>query len=619
MVALRGEEPLAADGVAMGWSARLLALLFYGALTAALFWNVLARAAVGIAQGLGDPPSQAWIIAWGVRALFTHPADLWNAPIFYPASNTFTYQDTLLGLLPITAPLLLATHNLLLVYNIAFLCGFGLSAWAMFLFVERLLARLPVPLASRWWAALAAGVVYGFSPLRLSHLAHLNVLSIEYIPLCFLAWEVARGHAVRRAQGQRGEGWRQVLPWAALAVCGALQALCSLYNGTFLAMGLGLLWLADLWERRLGRRVALRMLPPALAAGLAAGLLLAPMLGHYLRLVRELGGSRPLGELIVLSPDLRDFLHTSPLSLLYGWTDRLFPAQPLPIPRYFFVGITVLALAALAVWGRRWAWLGGAAGLIARARHPALALPQRYGWLTLAALLLALGPVLHVATHFVFAVPLPYMIIYTLVPPLRGLRDTGRLDSIAGLGWGVLVAIAVLYLLARLAHHPRAVPTVGVAVLLALLVEFWIAPIPLPTLPLSAVQAPYHWLAAHPDGRPLLELPFTDPNKAVVVREQALAMYGETLHHHPIVNGVGGFVPPHYASDSATLATFPSAPARALLARWHVGYVLLRGDHLPAARGAAVQRAVATLPPAAGVRRVGVWGTVVLYAIFPAG
>src|SRR5438067_2311032 len=89
-----------------------LALLAYGVIALALFPTVVAHMANAFAGDLGDPPSQAWILAWDVHALGTNPSHLYDANIFYPFHDVLAYQDTLLGLLPLAAPVLLLTGNL---------------------------------------------------------------------------------------------------------------------------------------------------------------------------------------------------------------------------------------------------------------------------------------------------------------------------------------------------------------------------------------------------------------------------------------------------------------------------------------------------------------------------
>src|SRR5438067_7928167 len=226
-----------------------LALLAYGVIALALFSTVVAHLATAFAGDLGDPPSQAWILAWDVHALRTNPAHLYEAPIFYPFHDVLAYQDTLLGLLPLAAPVLLLSGNAVLTYNVMFLLSFALCAWGAYL-----LARL---LVGDTRAAFVAGLVYGFSPYRMVHLYHLNLLSGMWIPFALLCWERVR-------RGRRRY-------WLGVGLFFALQALSALYYAAFLAVALVVLLAVHLRRARRGH------LDPATAWGPHAA---EPLLPH---------------------------------------------------------------------------------------------------------------------------------------------------------------------------------------------------------------------------------------------------------------------------------------------------------------------------------------------------
>ena len=97
----------------------------------ALFPSVVAHPANAFPGDLGDPPSQAWILAWDVHALRTNPAHLYNANIFYPEPGTFAYSDTIFLLDGVAAPFLWAGVNKVLVYNVLLIGGFVTSGLAL--------------------------------------------------------------------------------------------------------------------------------------------------------------------------------------------------------------------------------------------------------------------------------------------------------------------------------------------------------------------------------------------------------------------------------------------------------------------------------------------------------
>ena len=103
----------------------------------------------------------------------------WNLPQFYPQPGVTAYSEHLLGLSPMTTPIVKLTGNPLLAYNAAFLLSFvlcGLSA--------HLLAYV---LTRRHDIGVLAGLAFAFAPYRMSQIAHLQVLSAYWMPLALTA------------------------------------------------------------------------------------------------------------------------------------------------------------------------------------------------------------------------------------------------------------------------------------------------------------------------------------------------------------------------------------------------------------------------------------------------
>src|SRR5919204_78539 len=448
-----------------------LALLAYGVITLGLFPTVVAHLANAFAGDLGDPPSQAWILAWDVHALRTNPAHLYDANIFYPFHEVLAYQDTLLGLLPLAAPVLLLTGNAVLAYNLVFLLSFALCAWGAYL-----LARLLVG-DSR--AAFLGGLVYGFSPYRMVHLYHLNLLSGMWIPFALLCWERVR-------RGRRRH-------WLGVGVFFALQALSALYYAAFLAVALVVLLAVHLRRARHGHDdlAGPVLLRDALVTAVSCALALLPFFAPYFRVEHALGASRTLAQTVYFAADLRDFLHSVNLSVLYGWTGHVLGVRPTDALQYLWPGAVALVLA---LWG------------VASGRHTrrSLPVPQRaYAVLLVVAAVLCLGPFLKVwGTQT--GIPLPYLLLYGL-PGFAGLRDPARFGAIYTLCLSVLAAYGAAGLLRRRPRHSTLVASVLCAAVLA---ESWIRPLPVAAFPVgTAVPAGCPPVPPPPPPAPAVGLP----------------------------------------------------------------------------------------------------------------
>ena len=178
----------------------------------------------------GDPLLVTWILWWSTHAV-PLTAAWWNAPAFYPATGVFAFSESLLGLAPLTAPIIALTHSPLAAYNAAFLVSYlasGLGAY----FLAFVLTR-------RHDAAFVAGVAFAFAPYRLSHTQHLQLLSSYWMPVAIAALHRYPGGATMAMGG-------------ALRDQLVLQALACGYYLFFLTIFV-LFWLAWFAANRLSR------------------------------------------------------------------------------------------------------------------------------------------------------------------------------------------------------------------------------------------------------------------------------------------------------------------------------------------------------------------------------
>ena len=157
----------------------LLILFLYALLTGLLLYPLPGHLATGLCEEQsGDPLLQIWAVQWNIHKLTTSLTDYFDANIFYPYPNTFAYHDHLFGLALLGLPIFLLTRNPILTYNALLLLSFILAAYGMYLLCREMTRSEA--------AALLAGDIFGFLPYRFAHLAHLNLLSIHWLPFCLL-------------------------------------------------------------------------------------------------------------------------------------------------------------------------------------------------------------------------------------------------------------------------------------------------------------------------------------------------------------------------------------------------------------------------------------------------
>src|SRR5204862_5003530 len=117
----------------------------------------------------GDTLFNCWVLLWTsgqvLRAVGGDPAALahyWDGNIFYPAPLTLAYSEHLTPQMLEALPILAATGNIALAYNVLFLTTIVLSDLGMYLLLRELTNQ---PLA-----AFLAGPAVAFAPCRIDQL-----------------------------------------------------------------------------------------------------------------------------------------------------------------------------------------------------------------------------------------------------------------------------------------------------------------------------------------------------------------------------------------------------------------------------------------------------------------
>jgi hypothetical protein len=437
----------------------------------------------------GDPVFNTWIVWWNAHAI-PFSGRWWNPPVFHPMQGALALSEHLAGLGVITTPIQVAGGNAVAAYNTAFILSFALSGLFAFLLTRYLLAASGADPFTTGAGALCAALAYGFGPYRAGQLAHLQVLTSEWMPLALLAM-----HRYVDA-GQK----RWLL---AFAFAWIVQALSNGYYLMFFPILL-LLWLAWFvdWTRP-ARGIALT------AAWIATSLLLVPPLLKYSAIQKGLGVTRTPEEMTLFSAKATSFLQAP--EMLAFWRSPMAAATT---EESLFPGLTLVALVAAGCL---------VASLEKGQRDRSFAERSPFVFYLVAALVmwaLALGP---------GAWWRPYSLLAWL-PGFEALRVPARFAMLATL----CASIAAGLSFARLSPHARGARRVVAGVAIAgLCIDGWLRPMPLASPPGRVMLPPVR-------DAIVLELP---ADEGIV---DVGAMYRQTQHRLPIVNGYSGHTPPHY-------------------------------------------------------------------------
>lgn len=452
-----------------------------------------------------DTMLNEWIVAWVVHQAPRDPAALFDANIFYPERRTLAFSEHLAVQSALAAPMFWMGASPVLAYNLLLILGLALSAWAMWVTVER------------WTGSAAAGVAAGsllaFNAHTLTRLPHVQALHLEFLPLAWLALDaLLRRPRVRTA--------------LALGLLTALQALTSNYLLVFTALALviSVVVRPREWAWPLSRR-AVGML---LLAGVVASVLVAPFLIPYYLARQEQGLTRSIEEVALYSSTWRDYVATAGRLHYALWSHR------------FLEGATAL-------------FPGGAALLLAGL---ALSTPRvrRDPRARMCAITGAVGLVL----SFGPAIP-GYAWLYESIPLLQGVRGAARFGFLLLVAVAVLAGFGMSVLRGRWGGRPWW-PAAAGALILVVHVEALRAP--LVYRPFDGIPRVYDVLAAEPNAV-VAEFPFFRPD---AVFRNASYVLNSTAHWRKLVNGYSGFTPASYVRHAERLGDFPGGNARAQLA-----------------------------------------------------
>jgi hypothetical protein len=480
-----------------------------------------------------DTAFNTWVIAWVGHQIVRDPFTLFQAPIFYPASNALAFSEHMTVQALIGAPLLWAGASPVLVYNALVWLGYALSGFAMALLIRAWTGSTS--------AALVSGSLYAFNAHLLTRYAHLQALHLEFFPLVLFAFDrVLRGGTIRDA--------------ALLASAFVLQALCSNYTMVMMTAALlaGAIVRAEPWQG--GRRVWM----PLLAAGAVAALVLVPFLLPYVQVREEYGMVRTIDEIRSYSAGWQDYLVTAGRLHYTWWSHRFFEGRTALFPGVVGTMLTLAAVLMPSTYRDARPRMTLAFGLAGLALSFGAALPG-YAWMQ---------------DHFA---------------PLQGLRAAAR--------WGLLplIAVAVLagFAVARAEQRWRTRrwwPAVVIALVLLISIEALRAPLAMSRYPgIPSVHA----RLADADVTAFVVFPLYGGRH---FNMNAPYLLHQTRHWRPMLNAYSSFAPPLFHDIAGRLQTFPDAAAIETLRAHGFSHVLLHRPLLERDHGAAAFDALRSHP-----------------------
>ena len=164
----------------------LLLLAAYLAVAVLATWPLARGAADHVvgdeaAQGMcvGTPNLNVWAMGAVLHQLRHDPLGLFDTNAFYPYSRSLAFSEHLFVPALMAAPVLLATGNLVLAYNVTALLTLALAGFGMYLLARELVGD--------GVGAFAAGLLYAFHSFNVNELIRIQILSNQWFPFLVLA------------------------------------------------------------------------------------------------------------------------------------------------------------------------------------------------------------------------------------------------------------------------------------------------------------------------------------------------------------------------------------------------------------------------------------------------
>jgi hypothetical protein len=480
-----------------------------------------------------DTRLNSWILAWVQHGLFESPSTLFDTNVFYPATNTLAGSEHLFGVAFQTLPFRLFSDSAVMLHQSALILSFVLLAINTFFFV-------------RWatestWGALLAGAAAAFMPWRFSELGHLQLLSVQWIPLI---WMFA-GRVLTETR-------RRNALWLSLLL--AIQMLSSFYLAYLTLLSTGVivltLWIANRPPYPAILRLAGAVALPTTLVALAG----IPYISRF-------------SAFRFTENSTTDFASTPSLFLSFLKPPLALRADLAGLaPVTYHLPLVVLAFAALALGWR-----------FAAPRSTPDALRRRIRVLTLAllaacaaALVLMLGRRIEIGDTTLL---LPGHWLAQFVPGYSQMRAEFRWGIVIGLAGPALAGFGIAWLDDHIRNLSQANSNArrlwaarGLTLALFAINICWFQ---LPArdawIDAKDVLAAHRALAELEPGV-TVEIPWR-VHRISTAANGSRYMIGSSLHWNPILNGYTAYVPPTYHFLQRLTQTFPDPAAIAKLQR----------------------------------------------------
>jgi hypothetical protein len=480
-----------------------------------------------LVTGKGDELVLAWIHNWVIHSLLNgNFLNIFNANTYYPATQSLAFSDafftsSLLALIPvklINQPIVAV--NFTLITSIALL-GFSVYILVWYLIKETL-------------ASLLSGMLVIFSPAVLDKTVHLQILSIFYVSFALLFFI----HFLKTKKSF-------YLFFSLLFFL--LQTYNSFLPGYFILFSMIVISFFSWIDNR--KKIKELINKKNIFMIILFSLMILPIALPYFNISDEYNYKRDIRDSIHFALQPEDFLFTNSFSKMNGLLISL-PINKVSQNNEFKPGYLGFIFSIL-----------GIVSLIYVIKNIKKQDIYVKSFLTIAiiGLVLSFGPLLHLGRHTIhapFPVPLPYGLLYYLLPGFAGFRNSARWEMLFILALSVLVGY-MLHKLIKAKGTKRVV--IYFFLIFGVIIEY---NYPMKFYSITSKDnfpQEYFWLTQTPENSKIIEFPIFNWNDQPYVNNEIMRQYFGTTHFRKTVNGYSGFSPPPWQRlVNNYLSNFPS-------------------------------------------------------------
>lgn len=477
--------------------------------------------------GLGDELLITWIINWDIYAFAHFPLKIFDANIFYPYHNSLSFSDAFFTSAAIAFLPVKIFKEPAIAYNVNLLFSFSTLGFFTYLLVYYF--------TKNNYSSIISGTLFAFSTYTLEKTVHLQLLSVQWIPLTLLFF-------FRFINEKK---YRYLIFSCIFFV---IQVYNSFLPGYFLIVSfmclLLILYIKKYYD------IKLLINKNTLVIISLSLLVILPIAMPYLKTSSDFNYVR----------DIRESIHTAnrPEYFLYAYGKTRLKDLLIEIfyknnkgPYFYdgYLGFAFIVLSIFAIFYR----------IINRKKY-SNSYFDSFLFIGIFSFVLSLGPVFQWGGRVIkdpFMIPLPYAIFYYILPGFKGFRNSGRWEMLMMFAFSVMIG---LFLAKLYKNKPLLIKVFMTLAICFLVFAEFTFPLKIEKIP-KLYQFPpvYSYINTLPSNAAIIELPIYNWNMQPYSGIELKREYFSTVHFRPMVNGGSGFSPIDWQNQTYKfMLEFPS-------------------------------------------------------------